>query len=128
MRSTIDAVIARHKISRTEFFGPRQFEYLVEARRDAVLRLKELGFPDSQIARELRRDRKAIRNYYQPRGNRRAAARADGLMERLAPDLAAVVVGVAKAEEVTVDELLVRWIADRAEGEAHHKLSQEAAR
>jgi len=119
MRGTIDVVIARHRISRDEFFGPTRFAYLVAARRDAVLRMKSLGYNDEMIAREMRRGVSTIRNYYQPHGGRRTAVRVDGIMAKLAPDVASVVVKAAKAEDVTIEQLLVRWIADRAEGEAY---------
>jgi hypothetical protein len=124
MRGTIDAVIARHRINRDDFFGPKRSEYLVAARRDAAVRMKALGYNDYRIAREMRRDVGTIRNYYQPRGDRRAVARADGIMAKLAPDLASVVVKAAQAEEVTVEQLLVRWIADRAEGESYGLANQ----
>lgn len=123
--ATIEAVIAEHKISRIDFFSLHRFAYLVAARRDAARRLKALGFSDDMIACGMKRDSGTIRNYCKSPG-RRPQWDAAGLMARLAPEMATVVKAAAKAEEVTVERLLVRWIADRAEGEALHGLSETA--
>lgn len=125
-RHTIDQVLADHRIRSDEFFGPCRTKGLVAARRDAARRLHDLGYSCSKISRAIKRAPATVLNYL-PETQERKEIRYAGkrIVSRLAPDLAALVSAIAKAEEVSLEDLIVRWVADRAEGEAHHALSRE---
>lgn len=117
---TIEQVIAEHRLHRDDFFGRYRDTHLVAARRDAARRLTALGFSSPMIARIMKRNRTTILGYLPHlQETKKARYAAKRIIDRLAPDMAALVVAFAKAEEISVEQIIVRWVADRAEGEAH---------
>jgi chromosomal replication initiator protein len=60
-RQIIDEIAATHDITREDMIGPRRYPHLVEARREAMRRVRdELGYSYPQIGRIFNRDHSSV--------------------------------------------------------------------
>lgn len=54
------------QILEKEFFGPWRYPNLVEARKEAVARMKQAGFSNAKAGRCIGRDRSTVTHYLHP--------------------------------------------------------------
>jgi hypothetical protein len=116
----IKAVLDEHLVHSDDFFGRGKLSYLVAARRDAAHRLLAAGYNPSQVGRFMRRHPSTVLNYFPKLVEaKRAQYAAKRVMRWLTLEAHETVIAVAKAENVTPEVLMARWVGERAACERH---------
>jgi len=65
-REIIKTILAERGISADDFFGKRRLPHLVEARREAIVRMRGLGMGRPLIARIMKRNEFTIKYWTMP--------------------------------------------------------------
>jgi transposase len=121
-RQIIDSVIKRRKIHSDDFFDGSREPFLVAARREAARLLFAEGFNSQQIARRLKRDHTTVLNYLPKMEEAKKARRAARIVTRKLSDGAHhLVIETAKRQGITAEELIARWVEERAQFEMQRK-------
>jgi predicted transcriptional regulator len=114
-KAIIREVLTEHWVNADDFFGSSRAPVFVAARIDVAQRLRAAGLTDTLVARAMKRDRATVANYFPERRRyKRRRYEVETLLRKLAPEQRKVVQEAARAEDISVQMLVVRWIAECA--------------
>lgn len=117
---TVDSIFrevcSARKLHPDDVRGMARDGYLVAARKEVAHRLKALGVSNHSIARVLHKNHSTISNYFPAVQFKKIVLGCEmRILGRLEKPVANRVREIASAQGVRVDDLIARWVSERAE-------------
>lgn len=121
-KAVIRQAMMDYGLTEGEFFGQSRSPDCFKARSQAAHGLRQIGLSYPRIARILRRTHTTVLNYFpdlrEKKGQRYGSRR---ILRHMAGDIRETIIACAKAEEVTIETLIVQWVGERASYELEAK-------